>query len=101
MSEGDSDVTQVTLSGPMTLYESSVARETLLNALEDGKPLRIDLGHTGPWDLAGLQLLVSAVNTGLRSGVSVRLESVPGVCREIAGRSGLSRWLTDVAGSYE
>ena len=90
----------VQLSGPMTLYESSEVRETLLAALAEGKDLRLDLETSGPWDLAGLQLLISVVTTGQRAGQTVHLSHVPGVCREIAGRCGLSQWLAGTVESF-
>ena len=90
----------IALSGPVTLYESSELRETLSSALNQGAALRLNLEMSGPWDLAGLQLLVSAVATGRTLGKAVTLIEVPGVCKEIAERSGLGDWLSEVAESY-
>jgi ABC-type transporter Mla MlaB component len=93
------NVHNLVLSGPVTLYESSEVRESLLSAVSEGKDLRLDLETTGPWDLAGVQLLVSVVASGRKSGQSVRFVNVPGVCREIAERSGLADWLCGVSDS--
>ena len=90
----------VILSGPVTLYESSDVRDTLLTALEEGKDLRINLEASGPWDIAGIQLLIATVASGQKAGRSVRLVLVPGVCRAVAERSGLLPWLTGVADSF-
>lgn len=90
----------VSLSGPVTLYESSEVRDTLLAALEEGKDLRIDLEASGPWDIAGMQLLIATVASGQKAGRNVRFVQVPGVCREVAERSGLLTWLTGVADSF-
>jgi ABC-type transporter Mla MlaB component len=100
MSVGDLGLNLVTLSGPATLYELTELRETLVTALAEGKDLRIDLETSGPWDLGGLQLLVSAAASGRKTGQSVRLANVPRVCAEIAERSGLSPWLKDMADSF-
>ncbi len=100
MSLGDLGFHTVALSGPATLYELSEIRETLLAALAEGKDLRIDLETSGPWDLSGLQLLISAAASGRRAGQAVRLANVPSVCAEIAERSGLSDWLSSVTDSY-
>jgi ABC-type transporter Mla MlaB component len=100
MSIDELGVSTVMLSGPVTLYESSEVRETLQAALGEGKDLRVDLETSGPWDLAGLQLLVSAVASGRKAGLAVRLAHVPGVCREIAERSGLSGWLAEASDSF-
>jgi ABC-type transporter Mla MlaB component len=89
--------TTVSVKGPATIYEASALRDTLREALIEGKNLRIDLADTGKWDLAGIQVLVSCVNTGERQGQTVRLTGVPKVCAEIASRSGLSVWLDALA----
>lgn len=101
MSTGDEPaVNTIVLSGPATLYESAELRETLLAAVIEDKPLCIDLETSGPWDIAGLQLLISTTTTARKAGQSVRLLNVPRVCVEIAERSGLAGWLNDVADSF-
>src|SRR5262249_25386894 len=85
------------LTGPVTLYEVAAIRETLLAALAEGRPLRLDLGDSGPWDIAGLQLLISCVKSGRLRNQEVRVVNVPRSCAELAQRSGLSGWL-DSAG---
>ncbi len=82
------------------MYESSEVREILLAAVAAGKALTVDLETSGPWDLAGLQLLISTVASGRKLGGSVRMVNVPRVCAEIANRSGLSDWLNDVTDSF-
>jgi anti-anti-sigma regulatory factor len=84
------------LTGPITLYEVSAVRESLSMALAEGKPLRIDLSDSGPWDLAGLQLIVSCVKTARLRDREARVINVPKVCAEIAERSGLAAWLQSV-----
>ena len=83
----------ILLTGPITLYEVSAVRETLRLALAEGKPLRIDLSDSGPWDVAGLQLLISCVKTGRILDQPVHLVDPPRGCAEIAERSGLADWL--------
>ena len=83
----------LTLTGSFTLYESSEIRETLLTALAEGRDLRINLEASGPWDIAGLQLLIATVTSAEKSGLHVTFFLVPGVCREAAERSGLTAWL--------
>ena len=91
------DLKTIAFEGPATIYEVSAHRETLREALAEGKNLRIDLGDSGKWDLAGLQLLISCVQTAASHGLKVRLARVPNVCTEIAERSGLSDWLNAVS----
>ena len=80
----------ILLTGPITLYEVSAVRESLRMALAEGKQLRIDLSDSGPWDLAGVQLLVSCVKPAIEIGGTL---STSQVCVEIAERSGLAEWL--------
>ena len=86
----------ILLTGPITLYEVSAVRETLRLGLAEGKRLRIDLSDSGPWDLAGLQLLVSCVKTARSRDRETRLINVPKICVEIAERTGLTEWLRSV-----
>ncbi len=88
----------IALEGPATIYEVAALREWLGEALERAHDLTIDLGDSGKWDLAGLQILVSCVNTARKQGRSVHLLKVPKVCEEIAERSGLKDWLESVSG---
>ena len=89
--------TTISIEGPATIYEAKALRETLRQALARPGTLNIDLGNSGKWDLAGLQLLISCVRSGQSQGRNVRLTRVPKVCAEIAERSGLSQWLRSVS----
>ena len=86
------------LTGPVTVYEVGTVRNTLREVLADGKPVRIDLSDSGPWDIAGLQLLVSCVKTGVERRQMVYVANTPRLCTELAERSGLSEWLKSVEG---
>jgi ABC-type transporter Mla MlaB component len=92
------EVNTIRLTGPVTLYEVAEVCETLRMALSDGKPVRIDLSDSGPWDLAGIQLLISCVATGRDRDLEVRLVEIPPICSQVAERSGLSGWLVSVLG---
>lgn len=83
----------VVLSGPVTLYEVLAVRETLRSAVSQRKHLRIDLSGSGPWDLAGLQLLIACRKSAENRDRTVRLVNTPSGCVEIAERAGLSDWL--------
>jgi ABC-type transporter Mla MlaB component len=88
----------VALSGPVTLYEVLVVRATLQTALAEGKHLRIDLRDSGPWDLAGVQLLISCAKSAASRDREVRLLNTPTGCVEIAERAGLTDWLASHQG---
>lgn len=100
MASKNDSVTTVVLSGPVTIYESVDIRETLVTAIANRKDLLVDLETSGPWDLAGLQLLVSVVNSAQKADLTVRFMHIPGVCIEIANRAGLRDWLEAHAESY-
>ena len=89
----------VQLSGPITANESNELRETLLLALADGGDLVVDLEISGPWDLAGLQLLVSLAASGRKREKTIRFVQVPRVCVDIAERAGLEDWLRSMSDS--
>ncbi len=90
----------VQLSGPVTLYESNEIRETLLAETREDGTLTLDLATTGPWDLAGLQLLIATVFTAAKNGNPVRFVEVPKSLAEIANRAGLADWLKGFTDSY-
>ncbi len=83
----------VVLAGPVTLYEVLVVRDTLQTAMAEGKHLRIDLSDSGPWDLAGVQLLISCAKSAESRGRDVFLLNTPRGCLEVAERAGLSEWV--------
>jgi ABC-type transporter Mla MlaB component len=90
------EVKTIHLTGPVTLYEVAAVREALRTALVEGKPLRIDMEDSGPWDLAGVQLLVSCANSTRGVEQKVSLVNVPKVCADVAERSALGGWLATV-----
>ena len=97
MAVGHSKFKTIALEGPATIYEALALRVMLREAMAEGRDLRIDLGESGRWDLAGLQLLISCVKTGQSKGRTVRVLRVPKVCAEIADRSGLADWLRTIS----
>ena len=95
MSVGKAEREAFVLSGPVTLYESADVRDRLMAALQGDRDLAVDLETTGPWDLAGLQLLIAAAASGRKSALGVRFENVPRVCVEVAERAALGDWLRE------
>jgi ABC-type transporter Mla MlaB component len=80
----------VSISGPVTITEAAHWRAVLLAAFERGTTVRIDLAASGPWDLCGVQLLISAVATGRQAGRPVELVAVPGVLWSLVEQAGLT-----------
>lgn len=97
MSADQPDPRIVALEGPATIYEVAALRDILRDEMAAGTDLRIDLGDTGKWDLAGLQLLVSCVRSGQGRGQVVRFLRIPRLCADVAERSGLAEWLRSVS----
>lgn len=82
--------TLVELSGPITRAEAPRWREVLAEARALGRNLRIDLAESGPWDLAGLQLMLAALASCERSGQDLAVVSPPQVFLAIAERAGVA-----------
>jgi ABC-type transporter Mla MlaB component len=82
-------MTTVEVSGPVTRAEAARWRDTLSDGLARGRGLRIDLARSGPWDLAGVQLLLAATASGKRAGRPIALVGVPKVLNAVAERAGL------------
>ncbi|WP_255376976.1 lipid asymmetry maintenance protein MlaB [Planctomyces sp. SH-PL62] len=83
----------VALDGPVTIYEVAGLREAFREALAEGVDLQVELDESTKWDLAGLQLLISCVQTAKADGRSLVLAKIPRSCVEVAERAGLSDWL--------
>ena len=89
---GEMPAAWLVVSGPVTLAESSHWRDALLAR---GRDLRVDLEAAGPWDLAGLQLLIAALATARRDGSVIRFARVPRVLLRIAERAGVGELLAE------
>src|SRR4051794_41513850 len=79
----------VRITGPVTLSEIARWRDELSARLARGESLTLDLSEAGPWDVAGLQFLLSARASSERAVQPMRLRRVPTVLIHIAERSGL------------
>jgi ABC-type transporter Mla MlaB component len=82
-------LTTVAVTGPVTRVEAGRWRDAFVAPLAHGRGLRIDLAESGPWDLAGVQLLLAAIVLGRRTGAPIVLAGVPNVLRTVAERAGL------------
>jgi ABC-type transporter Mla MlaB component len=82
-------VTTVEATGPMTRAEAARWRDAFSDGLARGRDLRIDLAGSGPWDLAGVQLLLATMASGRIAGVSISLARVPDVLKVVAERAAL------------
>ena len=101
------EVKTILLTGPITLYEVSAVRESLSMAVAEGKSLRIDLSDAGPWDLAGLQLIISCVKTAHNRNREASLDQRPGnaLCPKSPSgpgcRNGCDRFKTEIRNDHK
>jgi anti-anti-sigma regulatory factor len=77
------------MAGPVDLTQAPRWRDALIQALAEGYDIRIDLSDTGPWDLAGLQLMISSLASARRVGRHVQVVELPRVFRDVCERAGL------------
>jgi ABC-type transporter Mla MlaB component len=88
---------EVQVTGPVTRDEVARWRDAFSDGFARSPGLRIDLADSGPWDLAGVQLLLAAMASGRRLGRPVVLAGVPNVLRDVAERAGVLDRLAAVA----
>ena len=82
-------VTTVEVTGPVTRAEAARWRDAFSDGLSRGRGLRIDLAGSGPWDLAGVQLLLATIASGQRAERPILLARVPNVVLAVAERAEL------------
>lgn len=74
-------MSQITLSGELTIYQVASIKQTLLQGLQQGnfgqQPLELNMAEVSEVDGAGLQLLLALARSALEFGASVRLLQVP------------------------
>ncbi len=103
-SEGPNDgATTLVFHGPVTRSEVAKWHGLLVSAFAKGpvRPVRLDLTASGPWDLAGLQLLLAAMISARKVGREFILQGPPSVLRELAERAGASALLAPAWGETQ
>lgn len=90
----------VALAGPVTIAEAPRWREELAAAFAAATAVRLDLGESGPWDLSGLQLLISSQAQARKEGDTLEIVRVPRSCWSLAESAGLSAALSPVVASH-
>ena len=92
MGDESAEVT-LAITGPLTLSEVPRWRDAWLAVGASARVVTVDLADAGPWDLAGLQLILAGLASARRGGASVRLVRVPEVCLAIAEQAGVAEVL--------
>jgi ABC-type transporter Mla MlaB component len=85
----DRTATTIAVTGPVTRAEVARWRGAFADALSQRQCLRLDLSASGPWDVAGVQLLLAAIASGQAAGGPISLARVPKVLTAVAERAGL------------
>jgi hypothetical protein len=80
----------------VTRAEVARWQRAFAEGLARGEGLRIDLADSGPWDVAGVQLLLATMASGRRAGGPVSLARVPNVLMAVADRAALGEHLTEI-----
>ncbi len=78
----------------MTLAECGPLRLSILTAIAKGGTLRLDLAGSGPWDLAGLQVVLAAVKTVRGQNRTAALDRVPDVFVDLVEKAGCKDFLS-------
>jgi ABC-type transporter Mla MlaB component len=92
--------TTVEVTGPVTRAEVARWQTAFAEGISRGSSLCIDLAGSGPWDLAGVQLLLATMASARRAGRTVSLVRVPNVLTAVAERAALRARLAEItAGS--
>lgn len=65
-------VQRTAIEGELTIFAARALRETLLNALQDGDEVEIDLSGVNEMDSAGLQLMIAAKREAMAQNKSLR-----------------------------
>jgi ABC-type transporter Mla MlaB component len=81
--------TTLEVNGPVTRAEVDRWRDAFVGGLAAGDGLRLDLSGSGPWDLAGVQLLLAAIVSGERAHRPIALARIPKVLTALAERAGV------------
>jgi anti-sigma B factor antagonist len=92
----EADVTAVALRGEIDLESSPAAREQLLAAVEQGKPVTVDLGEVSYMDSSGLASLLEAFQKARAAGIEFRLARVGGSVQKVLALSRLDKVFTIV-----
>jgi len=73
----------------MTKAEVVRWRDALSETVARGQNVRLNLAESGPWDIAGLQLMLALIASCDRAGLHLALTAAPQVFVTVAERAGV------------
>ena len=74
---------RLVLQGPLTIYDASALKNRLLEVLQDGQEIELDLAQVAEIDTSGVQLLLLLEREVQRLGGRLRMTAVSGAVREV------------------
>ena len=86
---------QLEISGEMTIFTAAAQKAELLDFLQSGKELEINLGKVTELDTAGLQLLILAKREAAKSARTLRFVMHSKVVRDILELANLTTGFGD------
>lgn len=87
--------TPLRIEGEMTIYRAAELKQALLDALQPGAVLELDLSGVTDIDSAGLQLLMLTKTTAKASGGDLKFASRSPVVLEVIELLNLAEWFGD------
>ncbi|MGD9162362.1 MAG: STAS domain-containing protein [Desulfobacteraceae bacterium] len=79
----------IKINGPLSIYEAVDIHKKLLHSLAENNKINIDLGDVDSCDVAGLQLLISAIKTGEKEEKQITISNVSETFQKTAKLVGL------------
>ncbi|WP_404298928.1 lipid asymmetry maintenance protein MlaB [Alicycliphilus denitrificans] len=74
---------RLVLQGPLTIYDASDLKTRLLDGLQDGQVIELDLAQVPEIDTSGVQLLLLLEREVQRLGGRLHITAVSGAVREV------------------
>jgi anti-anti-sigma factor len=81
--DAEDTVGHIGIKGELNIYTAAALQQLLLDALNAGSQVEVDLSEVGEMDCAGLQLLIAARREAARQGKPLRLTASSPVVLEL------------------
>lgn len=92
-----SDVSHITISEDLTIYNALELKQRLIEALERGSALELDLSHVAEIDTTGVQLLILARREAGKQNKAITLCAMSDNVRQTLEFCNLTRYLGELA----
>ena len=92
-----SDVSRITITEDLTIYNALELKQRLTDALEQGSALELDLSHVAEIDTSGLQLLILARREAKRRNKPMAISAMSDNVRQTVEFCNLTQYLGEPA----